>query len=430
MIVDLSWPDGESVNDGIPTHGYLDGVADITLPTVTYMEHRLLSLGRGAYMYKTDLARDYRQLRVDPHDWPLLGFRWGGRWYMDICPPFGLRTSALFMQRTSEAICYIHRRAGYVSRPYLDDFGGAERTSSEAQAALQSLQGIMYELGVNEAEKKICPPTQRMIWLGLYYDSVAMTISIPSEKLAEIMAMLRGWGGKQRATRSEMQSLLGTLQFVAGVSPPTRIFTNRMLQNLREAPKRGTESLSWGFKRDLSFFLALLPHFNGVRIIDKVDIHYQGSLELDACMTGCGACTDRQYYARQFPDSVIQGEHTIAHLELLNIVVALKVWKKQWSGLRVRVWSDNMNACLAVQTGRSRDAFMQDCTREIFLYTAAYDVELHVLHKPGVDLRRADALSRAHTAQRFRDWVQRDPLLARAQQIQVPDSYFEINNTL
>ena len=99
VIMDLSWPKGGAVNDGVVTDLYVDGPTSFRLPTVEYMVARLLDLGPGAYMYKTDLARGYRQLRVDPGDWPLLGFRHKGAYYMDICPPFGLRTSALCMQQ-------------------------------------------------------------------------------------------------------------------------------------------------------------------------------------------------------------------------------------------------------------------------------------------------------------------------------------------
>ena len=167
-----------------------------------------------------------------------------------------------------------------------------------------------------------------------------------------------------------------------------------------------------------------------MRILAKDDITYQDSLELDACLTGCGACTGAQYYARPFPRDVLLARHTIAHLELLNVVVALKVWRTQWAGSRVRVWSDNMNACCAVQSGRSRDPFIQDCVREIFLYTAAFDIELYLLHKAGAELTRADALSRAHTAQCYRDWIAADSVLGRAVEVAVPDEYFELDNKL
>ena len=53
---------------------YLGEQISIRLPTVQFMVDRLLELGPGAYMFKTDLAQGYRQLRIDPSDWPLLGF--------------------------------------------------------------------------------------------------------------------------------------------------------------------------------------------------------------------------------------------------------------------------------------------------------------------------------------------------------------------
>ena len=166
------------------------------------------------------------------------------------------------------------------------------------------LQEIMADLGVREAIHKVCRPAQVMTWLGLRYDSITMTISIPPCKLREIMEILGEWGGRTRATRQQMQQLLGLLQFVASVAPPTRIFTNRMLTNMRETPKRGTESLSLGFKKDLRFFADLLPDFNGIRIVEKETIASQGNLELDACLTGCGAVSGDTYYAREFPSSV------------------------------------------------------------------------------------------------------------------------------
>ena len=430
VIMGLSWPHGAAVNDHISSDIYVDGPARIRLPTVEYMEGRLREFGQGAYLYKTDLARGYRQLRIDPNDWSLLGFQYQGEFYFDLCPPFGLRSSALCMQRTSEAISWIHAQRGFMSRPYLDDFGGAERTFEEAERALGTLQAIMAELGVKEAAHKVCHPAQRMVWLGLWYDSVAMTISIPALKLAEIMDILEAWRGKMDATQREMQQLLGLLQFVAGVSPPTRIFTNRMLENLREMPRRGRESLSLGFKCDLAFFLDLLPHYNGVRIIVKKDIAAQRVLELDSCLSGCGAFVGDSFYAEEFPREITREQHNIARLELLNIVIAIKVWCERWQGQAVHVHCDNMNACLAVRSGRSRDPFMQHCIRELFVYQARYDIEVHAEHTPGKTLLRADALSRMHMDNRCRQFVRNDVTLSRARRVRVPVESFRLLSVL
>ena len=430
VIMDLSWPHGASINDGVEADIYIDGPARIHLPTADYMVDRILQLGSGAYLYKTDLSRGYRQLRVDPGDWPLLGFQHDGSIYMDICPPFGLQTSAMFMQRTSEAITHIHAKKGYFSRPYLDDFSGAEGTHARADEALGCLQSIMRELGIAEAEHKVCPPAQSMIWLGIQYDTVTMEMSIPPQKLREIGEVVSGWQGRSRATQREMQSLFGLLQFVASVSPPARLFTNRILENLRETPRRGSESLSLGFRQDLKFFADLLPHYNGVRIMQKREVLCQEALELDACLRGCGAFTGEQFYSEVFPLAVLREERTIAQLELLNIVVAIKVWAPEWSGQRVRVFCDNTNAVLAAQTGRSRDPYVQQCVRELFQWCTRYDVELHVTHRAGTLMAKADPLSRADTGEKLQKVLEADLELAQATQVRVPVEYFELLNML
>ena len=307
VIIDLSWPRGLSVNDGISRTDYIDGPLTISLPMPEDMERAVVREGRGSFLYKTDLSRGYRQLRVDPLDWPYLSFRCASAHFMDICPPFGLRSSAMAMQRVSEAIIHLHVRRGYVSMAYIDDFGGAEPSEAQATEAFGALQNIMDRLGMVQAESKICRPAQAMTWLGIHFDTMEMSMAIPKRKLGEVMECVTAWGVKRRATRKEMQSLLGLLNFVASVAPPARLFTNRMLDALREAPRVGTATLSCQFKQDVRFFVELLPMFNRRRIMGKSLVPYQHQVELDACLTGCGAVAGDQYYAPVFPPRWLLG---------------------------------------------------------------------------------------------------------------------------
>ena len=308
VIINLSWPQGASVNDGISRTNYMDGPMTISLPTPDDMERAVVALGKRAFLYKTDLSRGYRQLRVDPLDWPLLSFDHEDKCFMDICPPFGLRSSAMAMQRVSQAIVHLHGRRGFVSRAYIDDFGVAEPEEARAAAALQH---VMARLGVKQAEAKICLPSRQMTWLGIHFDTATMIMAIPALKMGEVMACLQEWQGKLRATRKEIQSLLGLLNFVASVAPPARLFTNRMLDTLREAPPYGATSLSLQFKQDVGFFAELLPIFNGRKIMGKRVVPYQHQVELDACLTGCGAVAGDQFYAAPFPEKVLKLEHPI-----------------------------------------------------------------------------------------------------------------------
>ena len=197
-----------------------------------------------------------------------------------------------------------------------------------------------------------------------------------------------------------------------------------------ETPPTGASTLSFQFKQDMLFFAELLPIFNGRKIMGKAIVPYQHQVELDACLTGCGAVAGEQFYAAQFPVHVLRADHTIAHLELLNIVLAIKVWRRRWSGWTVKVFCDNLNTVHVLQSGRSRDHFMRSCAREVFLHTAACDIDIQVCHRPGLDMVWADALSREHTGERYAAKVCDDPHLRRSTRLVVPTEFFSIRNML
>ena len=163
-----------------------------------------------------------------------------------------------------------------------------------------------------------------------------------------------------------------------------------------------------------------------MRILGVEEVVYQDRLELDACLTGCGVTTGDQYYAEVFPPFVQAAEHNIARLELLNVIVATKVWQDQWAGWRVLLSCDYTNACLAIQDGRSRDDFVQSCIEELFLLTASRDIELHAKHWPGREMGRADTLSLMHLGGRYLSGVEEDAQLQGALRVRVPPEAFRI----
>lgn len=75
VIVDMSYPPGQGVNNGINICDYYGKNITYTLPTIKDLINRLQACGKGALVWKADLARAYRQLRVDPLDSPLLGLK-------------------------------------------------------------------------------------------------------------------------------------------------------------------------------------------------------------------------------------------------------------------------------------------------------------------------------------------------------------------
>lgn len=67
MILDLSHPQGWSVNDGIAPELFSLSYASVDQPA-----EQILTVGKGALLTKVDLENEYRMIPVHPDDRPLL----------------------------------------------------------------------------------------------------------------------------------------------------------------------------------------------------------------------------------------------------------------------------------------------------------------------------------------------------------------------
>ena len=89
-IVDLSWPLGLSVNHGVSKNKYLGSYYHLSYPSVDHTVDNLKRLGPGALIYKVDISRAFRHIRIDPGDLDLLGLKHGS-YYIDVSLAFGFR---------------------------------------------------------------------------------------------------------------------------------------------------------------------------------------------------------------------------------------------------------------------------------------------------------------------------------------------------
>lgn len=159
VIVDLSYPEGIAVNSGINIQDYLGRDISYTLPTVTDLISKLQVEGKGAVVWKADLARAYRQLRADPLDAPLLGIKHDHSIYIDRCPPFGCRSSSAACQRVANALVYILASNSHHCLAYLDDFAGCDSNINKATAGFNAFIALTNHLGLQLSEKKCMPPS-------------------------------------------------------------------------------------------------------------------------------------------------------------------------------------------------------------------------------------------------------------------------------
>lgn len=420
-IMDLSWPHGSSVNDGIAKDNYLGIPFKLRFPTIDDLTQKLLHKGPNTPLFVCDISAAYRNLRTDPLTWPCLGFEWGNQLFVDISAPFGLRSAALMCQATTDALVWIlYNHYGVEMLNYIDDLCGIGNRD-----IFYCVLKVLHELGLPVAPNKIQSPTTCVIWLGIEIDSQNMEIRIPPDRLEETISLLRVWKYKSVATMREIQQILGKLHHISRCCKPARLFVNRMLDTLRHAYHApGNVELNSDFKKDIQWFLDFLPAYNGKTFIRELQTRY--TVELDSSLTGCGAIMRDSYYSTQFPEFILQEHHPIVHLEMLNLVIAAKVWANKFSGHKVTFLCDNAVAVSVLSTGRARDAFLLRCAREIWLQMARFDFHIAPEHRPAVFMETADALSRAHTSQRFRDKLSHLP---KDQMIGIDTRLFRLTST-
>ena len=190
--------------------------------------------------------------------------------------------------------------------------------------------------------------------------------------------------------KRQLQSILGLLLYVHKCVKPARVFLNRMLELLRACHNDSKVHLTDDFKHDLAWFGKFLPNYNGVNLYDHKPIHE--TLELDACLTGLGGRVENCVYHLPL-DKGYQG-CTIVHLEMVNILVAFRLFATRWSGRRILVRCDNQAVVAVLRSGRTRDPYLSVCARNIWYCLATHDIDARYVHIQGTKNRVADLLSR------------------------------------
>ena len=63
-------------------------------------------------------------------------------------------------------------------------------------------------------------------------------------------------------------------------------------------------------------------------------------IELDACLTGLDGRFNHLVYTYQFKDSIIPSMFTIVHMEMWNVLLALRLWGHMWKRKQIVVKCD------------------------------------------------------------------------------------------
>ena len=201
-------------------------------------------------------------------------------------------------------------------------------------------------------------------------------------------------------TRKQFQSFLGKLLYLHKCIQPARNFINRILALFRDNPHKNRIKVTKDFYKDVEWFIKFLPIFSGSTKIFKNDILRVNSLHIDACLTGVGGVWNNRVYAAPIP-AFVGLNLNITQLEMINVLIAVRVWAPLWVHSTVRFSCDNLAVVQVVTSSKTKDSFLNACLRNIWLVTASYDIDLSIDHIQGTKNVIADALSRIFSQKMF-----------------------------
>ena len=263
----MSFPEGSSVNNGIPSD-----LCSIQYLKIVEVAQALVQSGLGTPLAKIDVESAYRIILAAPANRHLLGMCWQNQLFIDATLPFGLRSAPIIFNLVADALLWILCEQGIHSIfHYLDDFitMGEPRTN-ECERNMRIIHTICELLEAPLSLEKCIGLTLTLTYLRFEFDTATMEIRLPRKKLEQIKQLIGSWISRKACTTKQLESLIGELQHFTAVVRPRRSFLHRIIALFAAAMKRGRYCpvrLNKQFQSDLTWWKLFVSSRSGIALM-------------------------------------------------------------------------------------------------------------------------------------------------------------------
>ena len=402
LILDLSFPEGNSINDGIDKDWYLGEFQKLTLPSVDKLAERIMHLGAGCKVWKIDLVRAYRQIYLDPVSINKVGFVFDGMFLFDTTLSMGSQLSAKCCQRVTSVVVFIFTNQGFFAINYLDDLGSAE-TEECAQESFDRMLELLHMIDLKEAVSKSVALCMVMVFLGILVDTIRLTLSILEQKWTEMIDLAKSWLKKSHASLKQTQQLVGLLNFACHCVKSAQVYLSRILNYLCTLPRNGEVEIPPSVKLDIKWWVNLARFYNGMSFMTNNEWSEPDAiLSSDSCLRVGGAYFNGRYTHWQYLQVIHTQNFNINQLECLMVVIAIAIWMQYLKRQKIAIYCDNQVTVQSINSGASRDVVIQKCLRMLHILLISAHCELKAFYLEGENNRISDALSRIYTNNKFK----------------------------
>ncbi len=297
MIHHLSYPkDGISINSSIDKQ--YTQVKYISFDSAIKMVQKA---GKSAVLQKEDVVSAFSLLPLAPQDFRFTGFKFGGSYYIEKMMPMGASISCATWDAFSALIHWrvmfeynnehsktsdydninmTHNQvSGYNMSTlgvgsagmragvtfYCDDWllCGPQATN-ECQNITATFRKICAQLGIPLAPEKSIGPCTCIEFLGLTIDTVRGLIRVPHDKVEDALTKLSYIIQSRKVTRGCLESIVGSLTFLARAIVPARAFITNMRVLAYTVPDpRHHVRVTADVRCDANYLKLFLREYNG-----------------------------------------------------------------------------------------------------------------------------------------------------------------------
>jgi hypothetical protein len=354
------------------------------------------------FLCKIDLRWAYRSVPISPKDYCLTGVKWtfegdsSPTYLFDVRIPFGSSRGPNIFHRLSQAVRRMMARRGYANMVvYLDDFLCVQSSYAKCCEAQQVLISLLIRLGFQISWGKVLGPARRVEFLGVTIDTSDCTVSLSDNKVDKLHDKLQKFYSKKRASKRQLQSLAGSLNWACQAVRGGRFFLRRILDTINLLKQSSHKcKLSMDFKKDVTWWLTFLQQFNGTLYYRETR---SATVSTDACNEGAGMFYLGQWqYVNWKVDANQSSSLHINHKEVLAVTLAVKRWAGVWCNTDVTVITDSTVAKAVINKGTCKNRYVMAHLRDMFWLLVKYNIRLRAVHIPGSLNQISDAVSRLH----------------------------------
>ena len=244
-----------------------------------------LQCPHAPFYVKLDISSCYLSFPVDPDNYQFFVCKIDGRFLQFTSLVFGHRDAPRQVTLALDVVSSALFEAGIAHTRYLDDFWIVASTAKRAWLSAHRAANILIEFGLAISPSKVEGPAQSLEYLGIVFDSTQRTLRISSQRLSDLRSELRATRTLQRLTVTQIQSLVGKLNFAASVLPGARPFLRRLIDLGCGKARSGRRHITAAVRADLHYWDTHFAEWNGREQwrLDSSDPFVFGS---DASTTG------------------------------------------------------------------------------------------------------------------------------------------------